>query len=71
MNYYDFIVKGKIVPVLKLLVIKHHAIKKYGGKELHHPSFLTSALDGDESPASLPGHFIPWERAARIHWIGG
>jgi hypothetical protein len=32
---------------------------------------LTSALDGDEWSASLPGHFTSKERVARTHWIGG
>jgi hypothetical protein len=33
--------------------------------------FLTSALDGGEWSASLPGHFTPRERAPGTHWIGG
>jgi hypothetical protein len=32
---------------------------------------LTSALDGGEWSASLPGRFTPRERAPGIHWIGG
>jgi hypothetical protein len=31
---------------------------------------LTSAVDGDEWSASLPGRFIPKERAPGTHWIG-
>jgi hypothetical protein len=32
---------------------------------------LTSALDGGEWSASLPGGFIPRERVPGTHWIGG
>jgi hypothetical protein len=32
---------------------------------------LTSALDGGEWSASLPGRFIPRERAPHTPWIGG
>jgi hypothetical protein len=32
---------------------------------------LTSALDGREWSASLPGRFTPRERAPGTHWIGG
>jgi len=32
---------------------------------------LTSALDGGEWSASLPGRFAPRERAPHTHWIGG
>jgi hypothetical protein len=35
------------------------------------PPFLTSALDGGEWSASLPGRFTPGERAPDTHWIGG
>jgi len=34
-------------------------------------AFLTSALDGGEWSASRSGRFIPTERAAGTHWIGG
>jgi len=34
-------------------------------------TFLTSALDGGEWSASLPGHFIPGMKASGTHWIGG
>jgi hypothetical protein len=37
-------------------LIKHHAMKTYGGEEITHP-FLTSALDGAQWSASLPGRF--------------
>jgi len=32
---------------------------------------LTTALDGGEWSDSRPGCFIPRERAAGTHWIGG
>jgi hypothetical protein len=32
---------------------------------------MISALDGGEWLASLPGRFIPGERAPGTHWIGG
>jgi len=32
---------------LSLYLIKHHAMKTYGGVELQRHVFLTSALDGD------------------------
>jgi len=31
---------------------------------------LTFALDGDEWPASCPGHFTPRERGPGTHWLG-
>jgi hypothetical protein len=33
--------------------------------------YLTSALDGGEWLASLPGRFIPSKTAPGTHWIGG
>jgi hypothetical protein len=33
-------------------------------------SFLTSALEGGEWSASLPGRFTLGERTSRTHWIG-
>jgi hypothetical protein len=41
--------------------------------EWRHSSIhsFTSALDGGEWSASRPGRFIPRERAAGTHWIGG
>jgi hypothetical protein len=39
-------------------------MRTYGGV------FLTSALDGSEWSASLPGRFTPGERALSTHWIG-
>jgi hypothetical protein len=34
------------------------------------PTLLTSALDGGERSASLPGLFTSGESAPSIHWIG-
>jgi hypothetical protein len=59
-NYYDYRLKDKIVPVL---------MKKYGGKELHLPQFLTSALDENEWSASHSSHFTSGETTASNHWI--
>jgi hypothetical protein len=56
--------KGKNVK-LSLCLTKHHAMKTYWG------AFLTSALDGGEWSASLPGLFTPRERVPGTHWIGG
>ena len=36
--------------------------------EVEPHSFSNSALDGGEWSASLPGHFIPRERAYSTHW---
>jgi hypothetical protein len=51
-------VKGKVVPV-----IKHYAMKTYGGVDVQIEAFLTSALAGGEWSVSRPGHFTPGERA--------
>jgi hypothetical protein len=45
-------VNGKVMPVFKY-VIKHYAMNAYGSGGLA-PTFLTSALDGGELPASHP-----------------
>jgi hypothetical protein len=45
-----------------LCLIKHHAIRMYGGIEVQLLTFLTSALNVGESSASWPSHFKSWER---------
>jgi hypothetical protein len=49
--------KGKVVPVLNL--IKHYAMKAYGGVDVYIHIFLTSAVVGGEWSASRPGRFTP------------
>jgi hypothetical protein len=61
-------IKYKAVPVLQ--VIKHYAMKAYGGVDLYIHIFLTSALVGGEWLASRPCRFTPLERAPGTHWIG-
>jgi hypothetical protein len=46
-------------------------MKAYGGVDVQHHIFLTSALAGGEWSASHPGCFTPGERAPSTHWIGG
>jgi hypothetical protein len=46
-------------------------MKAYLGVEVYLHTFLTSALDRSEWPASRPGHFTPRERVPGTHWIGG
>jgi hypothetical protein len=52
------------------LYLINYAMKSYGGVEVTVPSFLTSALDGDEWSASSPSRFTPGERALGNHWTG-
>jgi hypothetical protein len=51
------LIKGKVVPVLNL--IKHYAMKAYGGVDVQIHIFLTSALVGGEWSASRSGRFTP------------
>jgi hypothetical protein len=46
-------------------------MKTYWGSGGIAPFILTSALDGGEWPASLPGRFTHREGASGTHWIGG
>jgi hypothetical protein len=46
-------------------------MKTYWGNGGILHAVLTSALDGGESSASRPDHFILGERAPGTHWIGG
>jgi hypothetical protein len=47
-------------------LIKHYAMKAYGGADVYIHIFLTSVLVGGEWSASRTGHFTPC-----THWIGG
>jgi hypothetical protein len=51
---------------LSLCLIKHYAMKVYGGLDVWTHLFLTSALAGGEWLASRLGRFTPG-----THWIGG
>jgi hypothetical protein len=51
---------------LKLSLIKHYAMKTYGGVDVYIHVILTSALLGGECTASDPGRFTPG-----THWMGG
>jgi hypothetical protein len=55
---------GKVVPVL----IKHYAMKTYGGVDVYIHVFLTLALIRDRWSASCPGCFISQERAPEPDW---
>jgi hypothetical protein len=44
---------------MSLCLPKHHAMKTYVGVEVYRHAFLTSALEGGECTASLPGRFTP------------
>jgi hypothetical protein len=57
--------------MLSFCLIKHYAMKAYGGVDIYIHIFLTSALAGGEWSASRPGRFTPGERAPGTHWIGG
>jgi hypothetical protein len=55
-------------------LIKHYAMKVYGGVDVSIHIFLTSALVGGEWSASRPSRFTPTppgETAPSTHWIGG
>jgi hypothetical protein len=63
---------GRIKKVkLSLSLIKHYAMKAYGGVDVYIHIFLTSALAGGEWSASRPCRFTLGERAPGTHWIGG
>jgi hypothetical protein len=47
----------------------HYDVKTYGSGSIA-PSFLTSALDGDEWSASRPCRYSSEKRAPGTHWIG-
>jgi hypothetical protein len=52
-------------------LIKHYAVKAYGGVDLRMHIVLISALFGGEWSASHPFRFAPGERAPGTHWRGG
>jgi hypothetical protein len=56
---------------LSLCLIKHYAMKAYGGVDVWIHIFLTSALAGGEWSASFPCRFTLGERAPGTHRIGG
>jgi hypothetical protein len=57
--------------LLFLFLTGQQAVKAYWRVEVQTQEILTSALDGDEWSATLPGRFTPRERASGTHWIGG
>jgi hypothetical protein len=52
-------------------LIKHHAMKEYGGAYVWIHVFLTSALVWGEGSASHLCRFTPGKRAHGTHWIKG
>jgi hypothetical protein len=67
------VVPSKVQVKLSLCLTnnKYYAMKAHGAVDVEIHIFLTSALDGGEWSASLPGHFTPGERDPYTHWIGG
>jgi hypothetical protein len=53
----------KVKVKLPLCLIKHRAIRTYGGVGVWLHAFLTSALDGGELLVSRPGCFTPWGKS--------
>jgi len=56
----DTLFQRNVKVKVSLCLTKHHAMKAHS---------LTSALDGGKWSDSLPGRFIPRERAPGTHWI--
>jgi hypothetical protein len=56
--------------VLVLFLIEHHTMKAYWESGGIAHALLTSALDGGEWSASLPGRFTPRERERVIYTVG-
>jgi hypothetical protein len=70
--FFFGLVKVNSCPCASL--IRHNAMKAYGGSGCIVLPFLTSALDGGEWSTSLPGRVTPGEIAPPLpgtHWIGG
>jgi UDP-N-acetylmuramyl pentapeptide phosphotransferase/UDP-N-acetylglucosamine-1-phosphate transferase len=58
--------KRKVVPVLK-----HYAMKEYGGVYVWIRVLLASTLVGSDWAASRTCRFTPGQRYPGTHWIGG
>jgi hypothetical protein len=58
-------------PITVSKLIKHYAVKAYGGVDVYIHIFLTSALVWGECSASSRCRFTPRKRVPRTHWIGG
>jgi hypothetical protein len=59
-----------IYTTVKRKVVKHYAMKAYGGVDVYIHIFLTSALAGGECSAWCPDSCTTKERAPGSHWIG-
>jgi hypothetical protein len=58
--------------ILKVKQSRYTPWRRLGGEEVYSYSFSTSALDGGEWSASLPGRaFTPGERTPGTHCTGG
>jgi hypothetical protein len=71
MDFIQYVVhcplsEEKVNVKLPLYLIKHTAMKEYGGVEVMINVVLTSTLVGAEWSTSRPGCFNP-----STHWIGG
>jgi len=62
--------KGKVIPVLFFNRAPRHegVLGEWRYSSTH---YLTSAVDGGEWSAPLPGRFTPRERVPGTYWIGG
>jgi hypothetical protein len=60
-----------VMAKLSLYLIKHYAMKMYGGVAVQFYAFLPSALDRSEWSVSHHGRFNPRKRAVGSHWMGG
>jgi hypothetical protein len=69
-QYICICVRVQVKVKLSLCLTNHHATKAYWERRYSSTHSLTSALDGGEWSASLPGSFTPTERAPGTHLIG-
>jgi hypothetical protein len=60
-----------IIAKLSLWLIKHYAMKMYGGVNVQFYAFLPSVLDLSEWSISHHGRFNPRKKAPGSHWMGG